>query len=97
MGINCHIPKAKQVQARKSAPRAWKGIFVGYEEDNGHVFKVWNPVTTSRDVSFPQPGDDDKDDNLGAGSTIQPKPSSPSRNGEDVEPPAILVEREREP
>lgn len=96
-----YIPKAKRVQARKSAPRAWKGIFVSYEGDNGHVFKVWNPVTrkltTSRDVNFPQPGDDYKDDNLGAGSATQPKPSGPSGDGEDVELPAILVEREREP
>lgn len=28
-----HIPKDKRVQARKSAPRAWKGILVGYEGD----------------------------------------------------------------
>ncbi|KAG0156039.1 hypothetical protein PDIDSM_3215 [Penicillium digitatum] len=51
-----HIPKPKRIQARKAAPRAWKGKLVGYEGDGGHVYKV------SRDVGFPQPGDDDNDD-----------------------------------
>ncbi|OQD89256.1 hypothetical protein PENSOL_c065G09117 [Penicillium solitum] len=49
--------------ARKAAPRAWKGMLVGYEGDGGHVYKVWDPVTkklvVSRDIGFPQPGDDD--------------------------------------
>lgn len=60
-----HIPKAKRVQARKAAPRAWKGMLVGYEGDGGHVYKVWDPTTkkvvVSRDVGFPQPGDEDDD------------------------------------
>ncbi|EKV05906.1 hypothetical protein PDIG_81030 [Penicillium digitatum PHI26] len=58
-----HIPKPKRIQARKAAPRAWKGKLVGYEGDGGHVYKVWDPATrklvVSRDVGFPQPGDDD--------------------------------------
>ncbi|EKV15208.1 hypothetical protein PDIG_16040 [Penicillium digitatum PHI26] len=61
-----HIPKPKRIQARKAAPRAWKGKLVGYEGDGGHVYKVWDPATrklvVSRDVGFPQPGDDDNDD-----------------------------------
>jgi hypothetical protein len=75
-----HIPKPKRVQARQAAPRAWKGMLVGYEEDGGHAFKVWDPtakkVVVSRDVGFPQPGDED---DMGP-TPVQPAPG-PNHKG----------------
>jgi hypothetical protein len=38
-------------------------MLVGYEGDGGYIFKVWDPtarkIVVSRDIGFPQPGDED--------------------------------------
>ena len=81
-----HIPKAKRVQARKAAPRAWKGKLVGYEGDGGHIYKVWDPTTkkvmNSRDIGFPQPGDED---DIGP-MPVQPRPDpkGPTDDSDDA-------------
>lgn len=79
-----HIPKEKRVQSHKVAPRAWKGWLMGYEGDGGHIYKVWNPATSSlsvsRDVGFPQPGDDD---DMPGCAMMKPviNPKGPSNSG----------------
>ena len=51
-----YIPKEKRIQSQKMEPRAWIGHLVGYEGDNGHVYRIYNPktrkVTRHRDVVF---------------------------------------------
>src|SRR6202161_2620864 len=57
-GTRCykHIPKEDRVQAEKMGPRAMIGYLVGYEGDNGHVYRIWDPkkrkIVRSRDVTF---------------------------------------------
>jgi len=57
-GTRCykHIPKEDRVQAEKMEPRAFIGYLVGYEGDNGHVYRIWDPkkrkIVRSRDVTF---------------------------------------------
>lgn len=51
-----HIPIEEHSQGKKYEPHMMKGCLVGYEGDNGHIFKVWVPesgkVYQSRDVTF---------------------------------------------
>ncbi|KAJ9480916.1 hypothetical protein VN97_g12603 [Penicillium thymicola] len=51
-----HIPKEKRVQSRKMDARAWIGHLVGYEGDNGHIYRIYDPktkkVSRHRDVVF---------------------------------------------
>jgi Reverse transcriptase (RNA-dependent DNA polymerase) len=83
-GTRCykHIPKEDRVQARKAAPRAFIGYLVGYEGDNGHIYKVWLPnerkVVRSRDVTFSKGdvSDDDSDDPIQ--HPMPPKPNQPN-------------------
>ncbi|OQD85541.1 hypothetical protein PENSOL_c101G09269 [Penicillium solitum] len=82
-----HIPKAKRTKAKKAAPRAWKGMLLGYEGDGGHVYKVWHPATkklvVSRDVGFPQPGDGDDMGPMPA-SNAPSNPKDPYDDGDVV-------------
>ena len=83
-GTRCykHIPKEDRVQARKVAPRAFIGYLVGYEGDNGHIYKVWLPderkIVRSRDVTFSKGEalEDNPDDPIQ--HPISPKPNPPS-------------------
>jgi hypothetical protein len=54
-----HQAKETRVQGMKMDPRAWIGFLVGYEGDNGHCFRIYNPktkkVTVHRDVVFWEP------------------------------------------
>lgn len=78
-GTRCykHIPKEDRVQAEKLGPRATTGHLIGYEGENGHIFKIWDPVTDkmlrSRDVTFGQ-GKDDND----ASPILKKTPPSPN-------------------
>ncbi|OKO98596.1 Retrovirus-related Pol polyprotein from transposon TNT 1-94 [Penicillium subrubescens] len=51
-----HIPKERRVQGNKMAPRAWIGYLVGYEGENGHIYRIYDPskkqVVSRRDVAF---------------------------------------------
>jgi hypothetical protein len=51
-----HIPKEKRVQSQKMEARAWIGHLVGYEGDNGHIYRIYDPktkrVSRYRDVVF---------------------------------------------
>jgi len=51
-----HIKGPESVQSRKLAPRAKKGCLVGYEGNNGHIYRVWipaeNKIVQLRDVIF---------------------------------------------
>lgn len=51
-----HIPKEKRIQSQKMEARAWIGHLVGYEGDNGHIYRIYNPktrrVSRHRDVIF---------------------------------------------
>ncbi|OQD64944.1 hypothetical protein PENDEC_c109G01477, partial [Penicillium decumbens] len=51
-----NIPPEKRVKAMKMKPRAWAGYLVGYEGENGHLFRIYNPasrkILVTRDVSF---------------------------------------------
>ncbi|KAI2732949.1 hypothetical protein DTO013E5_10235 [Penicillium roqueforti] len=93
--VYVHIPKEKRVQARKAAPRSWKGHLMGYEGDNGHILKIWNPetrkITISRDVSFPQPGDEDQE----GGVPVAPKPSKPPGDDDTNEISIPLIDAAR--
>lgn len=78
-----YIPKETRVQSEKSRPRAFRGHLIGYEGENGHIFKVWNPVTKeivrSRDVTFPDKldknprSDDDQKGGVTPASKLAPK------------------------
>jgi reverse transcriptase-like protein len=50
------IPQEQRVKANKMAPRAWIGHLVGYEGENGHVYRIYDPakrkVVLRRDVAF---------------------------------------------
>ena len=54
-----HKPKEIRTQAMKIDPRAWIGYLVGYEGDNGHCYRIYNPttkkITVHRDVVFWEP------------------------------------------
>ncbi|OQE20280.1 hypothetical protein PENFLA_c012G03144 [Penicillium flavigenum] len=54
-----HQAKETRVQSMKMDPRAWIGFLVGYEGDNGHCFRIYDPktkkVTVHRDVVFWEP------------------------------------------
>jgi transposase InsO family protein len=80
-----HIPKAKRVQSEKMAARAIEVRVMGYVGDHGHQFKVWDPKTgrihTTRDVGFPQHGDDKGDGNGTAADTSPKKPIEPTGSG----------------
>jgi hypothetical protein len=80
-----HIPKAKRVQSEKMAARAIEVRIMGYVGDHGHQFKVWDPETgrihTTRDVGFPQYGDDEGNGNGTAADTSPKKPIEPSGGG----------------
>ena len=51
-----YIPKEKRVQSQKMEARAWIGHLVGYEGDNGHIYRIYDPktkkVSRHRDVVF---------------------------------------------
>ncbi|KAI3281062.1 hypothetical protein DTO002I6_9976 [Penicillium roqueforti] len=51
-----HKPKETRTQGMKMDPRAWIGYLVGYEGDNGHCYRIYDPktkkVSTHRDVVF---------------------------------------------
>jgi hypothetical protein len=51
-----HIPKEQRVQGKKMEPRAWIGYLVGYEGNNGHIYRIYDPskrqVVLRRDVAF---------------------------------------------
>jgi hypothetical protein len=40
-----HIHKEDRVQAQKMAPCASLGHLIGYEGDNGHIYRIWDPKT----------------------------------------------------
>ncbi|KAJ6118841.1 hypothetical protein N7471_013461 [Penicillium samsonianum] len=54
-----HKPKETRIQSMKMDPRAWIGYLVGYEGDNGHCYRIYNPTTKKvsihRDVVFFEP------------------------------------------
>jgi hypothetical protein len=58
-------------------------MLVGYEGDGGHVYKVWDPtnkkLVVSRDIGFPQPGDDDDDISM----TTKESPTDPKDPDDD--------------
>lgn len=66
-----NIPPEKRKKSDKMAPRAWIGHLVGYEGDNGHLYRIYNPrkktISIHRDVVFFEgeishdSGDDDHD------------------------------------
>ena len=51
-----HIPKEQRTQGQKMAPRAWIGYLVGYDGENGHQYRIYDPckrkVMIRRDVDF---------------------------------------------
>jgi hypothetical protein len=51
-----HIPKERRVQSQKMEARAWISHLVGYEGDNGHIYRIYDPktkkVSRHRDVVF---------------------------------------------
>lgn len=51
-----HILKEKRIQSQKMEARAWIGYLVGYEGDNGYIYRIYNPkirrVSRYRDVVF---------------------------------------------
>ena len=51
-----NIPLEKQPKAFKMKPCAWIGYLVGYEGENGHLFRIYDPaknrVSIHRDIVF---------------------------------------------
>ena len=51
-----HIKGPESIKSKKLAPRAKKGRLVGYEGNNGHIYRVWipteNKIVQSRDMTF---------------------------------------------
>ncbi|KAJ5257332.1 hypothetical protein N7524_008888 [Penicillium chrysogenum] len=71
--------------SEKLGARAFRGHLIGYEGENGHIFKVWNPITKeivrSRDVTFPDKLDkntgSDDDQKGGLAPARKPAPKDP--------------------
>ncbi|OQE65453.1 hypothetical protein PENNAL_c0208G09362 [Penicillium nalgiovense] len=91
-----YIPKETRVQSEKSRPRAFRGHLIGYEGENGHIFKVWNPVTKeivrSRDVTFPDKLDKNRDDDQKGGVTPASKPAPKDPDSDDDNAGALFEE-----
>jgi hypothetical protein len=51
-----YIPKEQRVQGKKMEPRAWISYLVGYEGNNGYIYRIYDPskrqVVLRRDVAF---------------------------------------------
>jgi hypothetical protein len=51
-----YIPKEQRVQGKKMEPRVWIGYLFGYEGNNGHIYRIYDPskrqVVLRRDVAF---------------------------------------------
>ena len=51
-----HIPAEKRQKAFKIKPRAWIGYLVGYEGENGYLYRIYdlaqNKVSIHRDIVF---------------------------------------------
>jgi hypothetical protein len=53
--VYVHRPQEVRVQSEKLSPRALEGVLLGYEGENGHIYRVYVPgkgVVRSRDVTF---------------------------------------------
>jgi hypothetical protein len=77
--VYIHTHEEDRVQAEKTVPRTFLGHLVGYEGDNGHVYKVWVPSTNqvkrSQDVIIKECDNDDSDnDDDGRVQTFSPTP-----------------------
>lgn len=79
------IPPELRVQSAKMAPRAFIGHLVGYEGQNGHVYRIYNPqtrrITRERDVVFwedPAPTPNVEDD-IGDSILVAEGESTPYR------------------
>ena len=73
-----HIPKEDRVKARKMAPFAKKGYFVGYA--GNHIYKVWYPdsgkIVRSSHVNFNEDGDGDDNQPIAGSSPRGPTPNT---------------------
>jgi hypothetical protein len=51
-----NIPPEKRTKTTKMGACAWAGYLVGYEGENSHLYRIYNPaakkVLVARDVSF---------------------------------------------
>ena len=88
-----HIPKEKRVQSQKMEARAWIGHLVGYEGDNGHIYRIYDPktkkVSRHRDVVFWEqkhgiPHYDDREIIIGGETIDAPPPISQRGVGSPV-------------
>lgn len=74
-----HIPKEDRQQSDKMGPRAMLGHLVGYEGENGHLYKIWDPtenrIFRSRDVRI------DEGDDMHPLPPPPPKPQNPTGGG----------------
>ncbi|KAJ5752248.1 hypothetical protein N7520_009165 [Penicillium odoratum] len=63
-----NVPPEKRVKSRKMLPRAWAGHLVGYRGENGHLYRIYDPIAnkiaTVRDVAFWEGKDDEKSSDL---------------------------------